>query len=77
MQDIGQGQVAQVLNRTLGFRHDLVRMSDNDTEKYLRKAMRKVPLEQFIGLAENFGNHYIKEEQAQYELLDENNEDEG
>jgi hypothetical protein len=69
-------QVAQVLNRTLGFKHDLVRMNDGETEKYLRKAMKKVPLEEFIGLSENFGNQYVKEEQAQYNLLDENSEDE-
>ena len=69
-------QVAQVLNRTLGFKHDLVRMNDSETEKYLRKAMKKVPLEEFIGLSENFGNQYVKEEQAQYNLLEENSEDE-
>ena len=69
-------QVAQVLNITLGFKHDLVRMNDSETEKYLRKAMKKVPLEEFIGLSENFGNQYVKEEQAQYNLLDENSEDE-
>jgi hypothetical protein len=69
-------QVAQVLNKTLGFKHDLLHMSDSETEKYLRKAMRKVPLEQFIGLSEGFGNQYIKEEQAQYNLFDESPEDE-
>ena len=47
-------------------------MSDSETEKYLRKAIRKVPLEQFIGLSESFGNQYVKEEQAQYDLFDEN-----
>ena len=69
-------QVAQVLNKTLGFKHDLTRMNDSEIEKYLRKAMRRVPLEQFIGLSENFGNQYVKEEQAQYSLFDENSEDE-
>ena len=59
-------QVAQVLNKTLGFKHDLTRMNDSEIEKYLRKAMRRVPLEQFIGLSENFGNQYVKEEEAQY-----------
>ncbi len=67
-------QVAQVLNRTLGFNHDLVRMNDSETEKYLRKAMKKIPLEEFIGLSEDFGNQYIKEEQAQYNLFDESSE---
>jgi len=69
-------QVAQVLNKTLLFKHDLARMSDSDTEKYLCKAMRKVPLEQFIGLSEEFGNHLVKEDQAQYSLFDENPEEE-
>ena len=69
-------QVAQVLNRTFGFKHELVRMNDSETEKYLRKAMRKVPLEEFIGLSENFGNQYVKEEQAQYNFLDEGSENE-
>lgn len=59
-------QVAQVLNKTLGFKHDLTRMNDSEIEKYLQNAMRKVPLEQFIGLSENFGNQYVKEEKAQY-----------
>lgn len=69
-------QVAQVLNKTLGFKHDLTRLNDSEIEKYLHKAMRRVPLEQFIGLSENFGNQYVKEEQAQYNLFDENSEDE-
>ena len=69
-------QVAQVLNKTLGLKHDLLRMSDSDTEKYLHKAMRKVPLEQFIGLSEDFGNQFVKEDQAQYNLFDENPNDE-
>lgn len=64
-------QVAQVLNHTFGFKHDLIHMTDSETEKYLRKAMKKVPLEQFIGLTENFGNQYVKEDQAQYNLFDE------
>ena len=59
-------QVAQVLNKTLGFKHDLTRMNDSEIEKYLQNAMRKVPLEQFIGLSENFRNQYVKEEEAQY-----------
>jgi hypothetical protein len=59
-------QVAQVLNKTLGFKHDLTRMNDSEIEKYLQNAMRKVPLEQFIGLSENFGNQYVKEEEEQY-----------
>ncbi|MBI5566762.1 MAG: hypothetical protein HY870_17815 [Chloroflexi bacterium] len=69
-------QVAQVLNKALGFKHSLTRMSDSETEQYLRKAMRKVPLEQFIGLSENFEGHFAKDDQAQYSLFDDNSEGE-
>ncbi|MBI5193092.1 MAG: hypothetical protein HZA08_06580 [Nitrospirae bacterium] len=68
-------QVAQVLNKTFGFKHELIHMDDSNTEKYLRKAIRKVPLEQFIGLSENFRNQYVREEQPQFNVLDENFED--
>lgn len=67
-------QVVQVLNQTIGFRHDLSHMNDGEIEKYLQKAMRKVPLEQFIGLSEIFGDQYVKEEEAQYNLFNENSE---
>ena len=69
-------QVAQVLNKTLGFKHSLTRMSDSETEQYLRKAIRKVPLEQFIGLSKDFEGHLAKEDQAQYSMFDENAEGE-
>jgi hypothetical protein len=68
-------QAAQVLNKSVGFKHDLLRMSDSETEKYLRKAIRKVPLEQFIGLSKEFGNHLVKEDRAQYDFFYENSED--
>jgi len=68
-------QVAQVLNKSVGFKHELLRMNDSETEKYLRKAMRKVPLEQFIGLSEEFGNHLVKEDQSQYNLFDDDSGD--
>jgi hypothetical protein len=58
-------QVAHVLNKSLGLKHDLTRMNDSETEKYLRKSMKKVPLEQFIGLSGNFGNQHVNEEQSQ------------
>lgn len=65
-------QVAQVLNKSIGFKHELLRMNDSEMENYLRKAMRKVPLEEFIGLSTKFGNHLIKEETTQYDLFDDN-----
>jgi len=69
-------QVAQVLNKSIGFRHELLRMSNGEIERFLRKAMRKVPLEQFIGLSEEFGSQFLKEDQAQYSLFDETSENE-
>ncbi|HMM97931.1 MAG TPA: CfrBI family restriction endonuclease [Anaerolineales bacterium] len=69
-------QVAQVLHDSIGFKHELLRMNDGEIEKYLRKEIQKVPLEQFIGLSEQFGNHYVKEDQAQYDLPDERSEEE-
>jgi hypothetical protein len=57
-------QVAQVLNQSIGFKHEILQMDDNATEKFLRKAMRKVPIEQYIGLSKDFGNHYVNEEQG-------------
>lgn len=62
-------QVAQVLSGTFGYRHELTRMSDGETEKYLQKAMQKVPLEDFIGLPEKDGS--VKERPARYGLPDE------
>lgn len=69
-------QVAQVLNQSIGFKHEILGTDDNATEKFLRKAMRKVPIEQFIGLSKEFGNHYVKEEQEQYALYNEDSEEE-
>ncbi|MBX3037647.1 MAG: CfrBI family restriction endonuclease [Anaerolineales bacterium] len=69
-------QVAEVLNESIGFKHEILRMTDKETEKYLRKAIKTVPIEQFIGLSKSFGNQYVKEEQAEYNLLDESSEEE-
>jgi hypothetical protein len=69
-------QVAQVLSETMGFKHALVHMSDREIEKYLRKAVQKVPLEQFVGLSEAFKTQYVKEERGQYNLFNEDSEDE-
>ncbi len=67
-------QVAEVLNKSIGFKHELLRMNDSEIENYLHKSMLKVPLEQFIGLSKAFGNHFVKEDQAQYTLFGENSE---
>jgi len=69
-------QVAKILNNVVGFKHELVRMKDSEIDSYLQKAIQSVPLEQFIGLTENFGSHFVKDDQAQYSLFDEGSEDE-
>lgn len=69
-------QVAKVLHDAIGFKNELVNMKDSRVDAYLQKAIQDVPLEQFIGLVENFGHHLIKEDQAPYSLFDENSEDE-
>lgn len=63
-------QVVNVLNKTMGFKHELLRMNDSEAGEYLRKAMRSVSLEQFIGLSKDFGNQFVKEDQSRYELFD-------
>ena len=68
-------QVAKVLNNSVGLKHELLRMSDGEADKYLKKAMRRVPLEQFIGLSKDFKNQVIKEDQAQYSLSGDENLD--
>jgi hypothetical protein len=68
-------QVAQVLNKTMGFKHSLTRMNDSETGEYLHKAMQDVPLNQFIGLSESFRNQYVKENRALYNPFDENSEE--
>ncbi len=65
-------QVAKVLNQTLGFKHELIHMDDDQIEDYLVKAIRQVPLEEFIGLSENFTQNAVREEAGQYNLFDEN-----
>jgi hypothetical protein len=59
-------KVAQVLNKTLGFKHDLVRMNENDIEDYLTQAILTAPLEDFIGLTETFKENTVKEEAIPY-----------
>jgi len=41
-------QVARVLSRTLGFKHDLVKMGQGQIQDFLESKIRDVPLENFI-----------------------------
>lgn len=41
--------IAQVLGRTLGFKHELVEMPEADIEDFLKSKLADVPLERFIG----------------------------
>lgn len=64
-------QVAQVLHKTVGFKHPLAQMDDEQTENYLRKAILKVPLGEFIGLSENFPQNQVQDEPGTYFLSEE------
>jgi hypothetical protein len=63
-------QVAQVLSDVLGYKHELIRMDDNQVEAYLNKAMQVIPLEEFIGLSDSFKRNVIRDREAQYSLSD-------
>lgn len=41
-------QVSQVLSETVGLRHELTDMSDSQVGDYLKRQLRKVPMESFI-----------------------------
>jgi hypothetical protein len=63
-------QVAKVLNHAVGFKHELVNIRDSEIDEYLQKAIQSVPLEQFIGLVEDYSQHVVKEDRAQYTLFE-------
>lgn len=62
-------QVAKVLERSLGFQHELISMNERDIRGYLANAIQEVPLEQFIGLSVDFRHHLVREEQVAYQLF--------
>jgi len=41
-------QIAQELDRVLGFKHPLAEMSDQDIIQYLKREIESVPLEDFV-----------------------------
>jgi hypothetical protein len=43
-------QVAQELQRALGFEHELIAMDQTEIETYLKQRLSQTPLEDFIGL---------------------------
>jgi len=58
--------VAQVLQRTIGLKHPLAGMNDEQTEDFLQHQIQFAPLQEFIGLAQDFSPHYVKEEPSPY-----------
>jgi hypothetical protein len=62
-------QVAQVLNKKLGFKHYLVNAKLEDIDAYISGALRDVPLEDFIGLTGQFEENFIEEEKGQYSMF--------
>ncbi len=63
-------QVVDVLNESLGFKHEIMKMKDNEIGDYLSQAIRTVPIEQFIGLSDEFRNTFVREDQKQYKLFE-------
>jgi hypothetical protein len=59
-------QVARVLQRSLGFKHPILAMDDGQVEIFLREQMPSVPLQDFIGLSQDFSAHYVREKTEGY-----------
>ncbi len=59
-------QVAQVLQKTLGFRHPILDMDNGQIEEFLRNQMPDVPLQDFIGLSQDFSAYYVKDQGEEY-----------
>ena len=59
-------QVAYVLQKSLGFNHPILGMDDGQVEVFLREQMLNVPLQDFIGLSQDFSAHYVREKREGY-----------
>lgn len=59
-------QVAHVLQKSLGFKYPILGMDDGQVEVFLRKQMPNVPLQDFIGLSQDFSAHYVREKDEEY-----------
>lgn len=59
-------QIVQVLNASLGFEHALLTMNNDQVEAFLHQQLRQVPLEDFIGLSNDFAPHYMREPSIDY-----------
>lgn len=57
-------QVALILNEVTGYKHALVKMNDREVAAYLTDAVQHAPLEQFIGLSQTFGQHFIRDAES-------------
>lgn len=68
-------QVVQVLHESLGFEHALLKMNDDQVEAFLREQIQQVPLEDFIGLSNNFGSNYVRETGVEYSIRDQSESD--
>ncbi len=59
-------QVAHVLQKSLGFRHPILEMDNGQLEAFLREQLPDVPLQDFIGLSQDFSAHYVREKRRDY-----------
>jgi len=54
-------QVASVLKKSLGFEHPILEMDNGQVEAFLIEKMPSVPLQDFIGLSQDFSAHHVHE----------------
>lgn len=59
-------QVASVLQKSLGFKHPILGMDNRQVEVFLGEKMPSVPLQDFIGISQNFSTHYVRETDEDY-----------
>lgn len=62
--------VAEVLKDKFEFEHELLKMNGQEIGDYLKEQIRSVPLEDFVGLSEQFKIHYLKESAQDYSAND-------
>lgn len=67
-------QVASVLQKSLGFKHPILAMDSGQVEVFLREKMPNVPLQDFIGLSQDFSAHYVRETGKGYIVGETNDE---
>ncbi len=68
-------QVAQVLHKSLGFKHAILSMDNGQIEAFLQKQMKTVPLQDFIGISQDFSVQHVRETGEAYTVREPNDEE--